>query len=605
MNKRIMVAYLCVLCVLCGSLQAAKLPAMYGHIAGDVNNDTKITEYVSAHAVVGGVPDACGVKWDAKLDAVPDACNTLWNAKQSALDANSNVIIGDINVVRDITVGGSLRGALWETGLVIKTDSNGFATPYFATADTNTARWTALETALNAAASGDVIRVGIGNYDANSTSGVTFPAGVLVKGWGFGTVIKSPYASIGSTPISTYPPNFLLRNGSIIEDLVLDANLIDGTFQYSVSADDNSIVTLNRVTLKGDTDVFYLKSTNSTYYVKDCNIRSHFDTINTGAFNNTFICDGSKFLADYSATGVASGIQRCVAVSSALDNNKYIFTNCDFNAVGKGGASNQAYVYGNTVDSNTQAEFHRCAFVTSNCGYAFDIANTYTRPTVVLDNCTGSDPNGGVTTLYALPTYKSPQVVKHLEVRDTNNLGSELIVSGSFATETDANWIYGSGWAWTANEANHNSNGLGGLYPAVSMGVKKGNYYLLTYTVTRTSGSVTPSLGGVGLIARGISGTNTYSEKSLAIDVCDVNFVATNTARLRIDNVSVKQIMGSIYVSDYVSADRLFARTSLAIGTTDIIADANTPSGAIAKVWELKDVNGVVIGYIPIYAAKP
>ena len=37
----------------------------------------------------------------------------------------------------------------------------------------------------------------------------------------------------------------------------------------------------------------------------------------------------------------------------------------------------------------------------------------------------------------------------------------------------------------------------------------------------------------------------------------------------------------------------------------DIIADTNTPTGATIKTWSIRDGNGTIIGYVPIYGAKP
>lgn len=108
------------------------------------------------------------------------------------------------------------------------------------------------------------------------------------------------------------------------------------------------------------------------------------------------------------------------------------------------------------------------------------------------------------------------------------------VVNGTF--DSSASWTWGTGWSWVSAYANHGTNGTGLLEQDISVEVDKS--YVLIYTVSsRTVGSVTPTCGGTVLTTRSANGT--YIESFIAATTGTLQFLCTNTARLRVDTVSV------------------------------------------------------------------
>jgi len=83
--------------------------------------------------------------------------------------------------------------------------------------------------------------------------------------------------------------------------------------------------------------------------------------------------------------------------------------------------------------------------------------------------------------------------------------GVEHAVNGGFAADTD--WTKGAGWTISAGTANATTSNAA-LSQTIAE-VTSGASYKVTYTVTRSAGSVRPSLGGVNGTSRSTSGTYT------------------------------------------------------------------------------------------------
>ena len=116
-------------------------------------------------------------------------------------------------------------------------------------------------------------------------------------------------------------------------------------------------------------------------------------------------------------------------------------------------------------------------------------------------------------------------------------LGSELIINGNFAT--DSNWIKGTGWTISGGEANCNSGSSTELYQSLAV---SGKTYKITFTITSyTSGQIAARAGGITGVVRTSIGTftDTITANGTQLGVFNSGgFVGS------IDNVSVVEVLG-------------------------------------------------------------
>lgn len=82
---------------------------------------------------------------------------------------------------------------------------------------------------------------------------------------------------------------------------------------------------------------------------------------------------------------------------------------------------------------------------------------------------------------------------------------SQFVTNGSFAA-----WTAGSGWTLGASTATASTSSAA-ITTTANSTLISGNTYVITYTVTRTAGTVTPSIGGTAGIIRSVPGTYTES----------------------------------------------------------------------------------------------
>ena len=111
--------------------------------------------------------------------------------------------------------------------------------------------------------------------------------------------------------------------------------------------------------------------------------------------------------------------------------------------------------------------------------------------------------------------------------------------NGSF--DTSASWNYGTPWAWSSANlrAEHNSDGTAALTQGPIQLIEvlmPGRSYVLTYTLIRTAGSITPSVGGANLTTR--SSGSTYSQTVTCGSSGLVAFTPSNDFRGSVDKVS-------------------------------------------------------------------
>lgn len=118
--------------------------------------------------------------------------------------------------------------------------------------------------------------------------------------------------------------------------------------------------------------------------------------------------------------------------------------------------------------------------------------------------------------------------------RTTNGTFAEYVTNGTFAADTD--WTKGTGWTIAAGVATATGAISTALSQASAITLIAGFTYTITYTVTRSAGSVTPSIGGTAGTAR--SSSATFVETIVAGTTQLIAFTGSGFTGT-IDNVSV------------------------------------------------------------------
>jgi len=120
-------------------------------------------------------------------------------------------------------------------------------------------------------------------------------------------------------------------------------------------------------------------------------------------------------------------------------------------------------------------------------------------------------------------------------------LGSELVVNGDFATDSD--WNKQSGWVITNGYAESTALGTRSIFQNTGA-IVIGKTYQITYTILETNGgNFRFSFGGVSGINRNSIGT--YTENIVATSTSGIVYLdALNVMIGKIDNVSVKEYLG-------------------------------------------------------------
>jgi len=113
---------------------------------------------------------------------------------------------------------------------------------------------------------------------------------------------------------------------------------------------------------------------------------------------------------------------------------------------------------------------------------------------------------------------------------------SDVVTNGAFATDTD--WAKGTNWAIGSGVATA-STASTALSQSIETGF--GTYYLLTFTVTRSSGSVQPSFNSVN-IGADIDAAGTYKRVFYGGGTQTLAFTGTSFVGT-IDNVSVENLI--------------------------------------------------------------
>lgn len=145
----------------------------------------------------------------------------------------------------------------------------------------------------------------------------------------------------------------------------------------------------------------------------------------------------------------------------------------------------------------------------------------------------------GTTTAFVLSTDLGVEEKSIFVYVD--NSGFDYVTNGDFATDSD--WTKGSGWTIGSGVATA-TTASSSLSQDSQTAIEEGVAYTITYTITRSAGTITPSIGGTDGTARSADGT--YSEtiicgSSQQIDFTGAGFTGT------LDNVTIKLSNGKGY----------------------------------------------------------
>jgi hypothetical protein len=148
----------------------------------------------------------------------------------------------------------------------------------------------------------------------------------------------------------------------------------------------------------------------------------------------------------------------------------------------------------------------------------------------------------------------------------------EYSTNGTFASDTG--WTKGAGWTIAAGVATATGAISTAIEQSAGVTLIQGKQYLVQYTITRSAGTITPSLGGTAGTGRSASGT--YSETIIAGSTQTISF-GTSGFTGTLDNVSIRDVGGLTIrnVSDYtIDGTALTFNKAPATGTNNIFVFA-------------------------------
>ena len=149
--------------------------------------------------------------------------------------------------------------------------------------------------------------------------------------------------------------------------------------------------------------------------------------------------------------------------------------------------------------------------------------------------------------------------------------GAELAVNGDFASATG--WTAGAGWAIGSGIATATASSAALSQAALT--ATAGNWYEITFSITRTAGTVQPQIGGATGVARSALGT--YVDWIQATDTTAFQF---NTAAFSgtVDNLSVKNAsVGQVaepYFLSFNGVDQSISTAAVDLTATDKLTAA-------------------------------
>jgi hypothetical protein len=155
-------------------------------------------------------------------------------------------------------------------------------------------------------------------------------------------------------------------------------------------------------------------------------------------------------------------------------------------------------------------------------------------------------------------------------------LGSELTTNGTFDTDTD--WSKGIGWSIGSGVATKTSGTADLLSQAIT--VTPGNIYLVSFTTTVSSGTITPQFrGGVTVSGAASNSSGTFTRYLIpSAGTNTFSFLANSAFAGTVDNVSVQEVTAdSVTAPDGTSTASTFtadvANATFTQSVTAVAAD--------------------------------
>ena len=134
------------------------------------------------------------------------------------------------------------------------------------------------------------------------------------------------------------------------------------------------------------------------------------------------------------------------------------------------------------------------------------------------------------------------------------SMGANQITNGGFAADSD--WTKGTGWSIGSGVATKAAGSAALLSQAQTM--TAGRYYIVTYTITRSAGTITPQFAGGSTVsgtARSSSGT--YTDIMTAVSGNNtIQFSADSSFAGTVDDVSVKVLSAGNHAYQVTSGQR-------------------------------------------------
>lgn len=155
-----------------------------------------------------------------------------------------------------------------------------------------------------------------------------------------------------------------------------------------------------------------------------------------------------------------------------------------------------------------------------------------------------------------------------------DNSNRDYVTNGTFATDTG--WTKGAGWTIGAGVA----TATGAISTAISQTapftITEGRSYTVTFTITRSAGTLTPSIGGTSGTAQNASGT--YSETIIAGSTQTIAFTGSGFTGT-LDNVTIETANGAGFdiqppVNYTINGTSLTFTLPPANGTNNILVSA-------------------------------
>lgn len=121
-----------------------------------------------------------------------------------------------------------------------------------------------------------------------------------------------------------------------------------------------------------------------------------------------------------------------------------------------------------------------------------------------------------------------------------DNSNRDYVTNGTFATDTG--WTKGTGWTIGTGVATATGAISTAIEQTAAFTLEEGKSYTVTFTITRSAGTLTPSIGGTDGAAQNSSGT--YSETIIAGSTQTIAFTGSGFTGT-LDNVSIETSNGA------------------------------------------------------------